>query len=103
MRNSDLDLWMSCLNGSGQREGLLLFTMDKKNLTRAWPDCAYVVQEIVAISMGREPVEFDDLCPARSRYAENRDDIPPFDKFAPEGMLGLKPHEDDHVGFVLNR
>ena len=53
--------------------------------------------------MGREPVELDDLGPARSGHAENRDDIPPFDKFAPEGMLGLKAHKDDHVRFVLNR
>ena len=103
MRYGDFDLGMLRLNGSGQRESLLLFTMDKKNLTRAWLDCAYVGQEIVSIRMGREPVEFDDLCPARSRYAENRDDIPPFDKFASEGMLSLKAHEDDHVRFVLNR
>src|SRR6478609_320123 len=103
MRNGNLNLWVFCLDGSGQREGLFLFTMDKKNLTRGWPDCAYVIQEIVAIRMGREPVEFDDLWPAPSRYAEHRDNIPPFDKFASEGMLGLKAHKDDHVRFVLNR
>ena len=53
--------------------------------------------------MGREPVQLDDLRPARGGHAENQHDIPPFDKFASEGMFGLKAHEDDHVGFVLNR
>src|SRR5437868_117794 len=77
--------------------------MDEKNLTRAWFDCAHVGQEILAIRMGREPVELDDLNPARGGHTENRHDIPPLDNFAPEGMFGLKAHEDDHVRFVLNR
>jgi hypothetical protein len=62
----------------------VFFTMDEKNLARAWLDCAHVGQEILAIRMGREPIELDDLRSARSGYAENRDDVPPFDEFAPE-------------------
>src|SRR4249920_2573944 len=103
MGDGDLNVGLFRLNGSGKGKGLLFFTMDEKNLTRTWPDCAHVGQEIPAIRMGREPVELDDLRPARSRHAENRHDIPPLDKFASEGMLGLKAHEDDHVRFILNR
>ena len=103
MGNGDLDLGIFRLNGSGQRKSLLFFTMDEKNLIWSRVDGPHVGQEILAIRMGREPVELDDLRPARSGYAENRHDIPPFDQFASEGMLGLKAHEDDHVRFVLNR
>ena len=94
MGDGDLNLGLFRLNGSGQRESLLFFTMDEKNLTWAWPDCPHVGQEVLVIRMGREPVELDDLGPARSGHAENRDDIPPFDKFVPEGMLGLKAHKE---------
>src|SRR5260370_42249803 len=97
-----VNLGLLRLNGRGQQESLLFFTMDEKNLTWAWPDCPHVGQEVLAIRMGREPVELDDLGPARSGHAENLDNTPPFGKFAPKGMLGLKAHKDYHVRFVLN-
>jgi hypothetical protein len=103
MRNSDLDLGVFRLNGNGQGKRLLFFTMDEKNLTGAWPHCAHIGQKILAIRMGREPVELDDLRLTLSGYTENRHDIPSFDQFAAEGVLGLKTHKNDHVRFVLNR
>ena len=78
-----LNLGMFRLNGSGQREGLFFFTMDEENLIWSRADCTDVGQEILAIRMGREPVEFDDLRPARSGYTENRDDIPPSTSLRP--------------------
>ena len=103
MGDRDLNLGMFRLNGSGQRERLLLFAMNEKNLTGGRSDGPHVGQEILTIRMGREPIEFDDLRPPWSGDTENRNDIPSFDKFTPKGMLGLKTHEDDHVRFVLNR
>ena len=52
MRNSDLNMGMFCLNGSGQRESLLFLSMDEENLARQWIDGSHVSQEIVAIRMG---------------------------------------------------
>src|SRR6266850_3589564 len=72
MGDGDLNVWLFRLNGSGQGMGLLFFAMDEKNLTRAQPDCAHVSQEILTIRMGREPVQLDDLRPARGGHAENR-------------------------------
>src|SRR4029077_5267999 len=103
MRHDDFNLGVFRLNGRGEREGLLFFTMDEKNLNWRRVDCPHVGKEIMALRVGREPVELYDLPPPWSGHAENRHDIPSFDEFAPEGMLGLKAHEDDHVRFVLNR
>ena len=63
MGDSDLNLGMFRLNGSGQRERLFLFTMDKENLIWSRGDCPHVGQEILAIRMGREPIELDNLRP----------------------------------------
>ena len=52
MRNGDLNMGMFCPNSSGQREGLLFFTMDEENLARQWIDGSHVSQEIVTIRMG---------------------------------------------------
>ena len=52
MGNDDLNMGMFCLNGSGQREGLLFLSMDEENLARQWIDGSHVSQEIVAIRMG---------------------------------------------------
>ena len=52
MGNGDLNMGMFCLNGSGQREGLLFLSMDEEILARQWIVGSLVSQEIVAIRMG---------------------------------------------------
>src|SRR4029077_2705411 len=46
MGDGDLNLALFRLNGSGQRESLLFFTMDEKNVTCAWPVCRDDVQRV---------------------------------------------------------
>jgi|GEM_PF-4252902 len=52
--------------------------------------------------MGRQPVEDHHLGSAWGWNPEDRHDIPSFDQSAAQRMFGLKSHDGDDVGFVLD-
>jgi hypothetical protein len=85
-----------------QRQGLLFFSVDHEHLLRGGRDRPHVRKQIVPVRMGRQSIKDDHLSAARRRDSENRHDIPSFNQSAPQRMFGLKAHDGDDVGFVLD-
>ena len=101
-RNDHGHFGVFILNGRGQRQRLFFFSMDHEHLLGCGRDGPYIGQQIVPVRMGRQPVKDDHLSAAWRRDAEYRDDIPSFDQSASQCMFGLKPHDGDDVGRILD-
>src|SRR5512146_1602149 len=102
MGNRHLYGGMRRLYGGGERQGLLFLPVYDEYPIGQGINRVEVGEEIAAVRMCRETIEFDDLGAAFGRNPKDGYNVPSFNQFSSQRMFGLKADKHDNVGFVFD-